>query len=103
MLTHHPQILNREATNAPRNLLHSEVIVALDGEPSGLQALLGIGEGDVEQLRVAAEHFLGHLLEGVLLLLSLLLEGLLLLLELLHPLLGSLLESLLLLGLPRYV
>ena len=46
---------------------------------------------------VGAQHFLGHLLEGLLLLLGLLLEGLLLLLGLLHPLSGRLLEHLLLL------
>src|SRR5215218_6820867 len=85
------------------------------GKLSVLEALLGVGEGDVEKLRVGAHNLLSHLLEGLLLLLSLLLEGLLLLLSLLleglllllgllHPLLGRLLEGLLLLlGLPREV
>src|SRR5215217_7332961 len=74
------------------------------GKLSVLEALLGVGEGDVEKLGVGAHDLLSHLLEGLLLLLSLLLEGLLLLLGLLHPLLGGLLEGLLLLlGLPRDV
>src|SRR5215210_2169245 len=85
-------------------LLHGQLVVALDRELSVPKPLLGVREGDVEQLRIAAKHLLGHLLEGLLLLLSLLLEGLPLLLGLLHPLLGRLLEALLLLfGLPREV
>jgi hypothetical protein len=32
---------------------------------------LGVRDGDVEQLREGAQHFLGHLLEGLLLLLGL--------------------------------
>ena len=68
------------------------------------KALIGIRDGDVEQLRIGAHDLLGHLLEGLLLLFSLLLEGLLLLLGLLQPLLGRLLDGLLLLlGLPREV
>src|SRR5215218_9463682 len=74
------------------------------GKLSVLEALLGVGEGDVEKLGVGAHDLLSHLLEGLLLLLSLLLEGLLLLLGLLHPLLGRLLEGLLLLlGLLRHL
>src|SRR5215212_9917216 len=67
------------------------------GELGRAQTLLGVREGDVEQLRIAAKHLLGHLLEGLLLPLSLLLEGLLLLVGLFHPLLGRLLGGLLLL------
>src|SRR5215218_4195775 len=80
-----------------RDLFHAQFVVALDRELSVSKALLGVGERDVEQLRIAAKHLLSHLLEGLLLLFSLLLEGLPLLLGLLHPLLGRLLEALLLL------
>src|SRR5215207_3472343 len=92
-----PKVFGGKCIQTRGDLFHVQLVVALDGELSVLKALLGIGDGDVEQLRIAAEHLLGHLLEGLLLLLSLLLEGLLLLLGLLHPLLGRLLESLLLL------
>ena len=104
VVTHHPQVVGGEATDAPGDLLHGKFVVALDGELGVLKAFLGVGDGDVRKLRVGAHDLLGHLLEGLLLLLSLLLEGLLLLLGLLHPLLGRLLEGLLLLlGLPGEV
>jgi hypothetical protein len=67
--------------------------VALDGELGLPYALLSVGDGDVPKLRVGAHDLLGHLLEGVLLLLNLLLESLPLLLGLLHPLLGRLLDG----------
>src|SRR5215207_9695164 len=97
VVTHHPQIVGGKATDAPGDLLHGKVVVALDGELGVLNALLGVGDGDVPKLRVGAHYLLGHLLEGLLLLLGLLLEGLPLLLGLLHPLLGRLLQGLLLL------
>src|SRR5918998_3894560 len=100
----HPELLGGEAADLARDLVRVQVVVVVDREPRLPEALLGVGEGDVEELGVGAHDLLGHLLEGLLLLLGLLLEGLLLLLGLLHPLLGRLLEGLLLLlGLPREV
>src|SRR5215203_5041528 len=98
-----PELFGRERPKALVDLFHGQLVVALDRELSIPYALLGVGERDVEKLRIAAHDLLGHLLEGLLLLLSLLLEGLLLGLGLLHPLLGGLLDGLLLLGLPREV
>src|SRR5215211_1190921 len=99
-----PELFGGKCIQTRGDLFHVQLVVALDGKPGLPNALLGVGDWDVEQLRIAAKHLLGHLLEGLLLLLGLLLEGLLLLLGLLHPLLCSLLEGLLLLlGLPREV
>src|SRR5215204_2422612 len=103
VITYLPKVLGRERPQTRADLLHSEFVVALYGELSIPEALLSVGEGDVEKLGVGAHDLLAHLLEGLLLLLSLLLEGLLLL-GLLHPLLGRLLDGLLLLlCLPREV
>src|SRR5215213_5352865 len=71
VVTHHPQIVGGKATDAPGDLLHGKFVVALDGELGVLKALLGVGEGDVPKLRVGAHYLLGHLLEGLLLLLGL--------------------------------
>src|SRR5918997_2412929 len=100
----HPELLGGEAADLARDLVRVQVVVVLDREPRLPKALLGVGEGDVEELGVGAHDLLGHLLEGLLLLLCMLLERLALLLGLLHPLLGRLLQGLLLLlGLPRQV
>src|SRR5215203_252218 len=99
-----PELFGGECIQTRVDILHGQLVVALDGEPGVPETLLGVGERDVQQLRIAAKHLLSHLLEGLLLLLSLLLEGLPLLLGLLHPLPGRLLEGLLLpLGLAREV
>src|SRR5215213_1100554 len=92
-----PEVFGGECIQTRGDLVHGQLVVALDGELGISQALLGVREGYVEQLRVGAHDLLGHLLEGLLLLLSLLLESLPLLLGLLHPLLGRLLDGLLLL------
>src|SRR5215212_987204 len=97
VIAHHPKLFCGEAAKTTGDLLHSQLVIALDGELGGAQPFLGVREWDVEKLRDRAQHFLGHLLEGLLLLLGLLLERLPLLLGLLHPLLGRLLEGLLLL------
>src|SRR5215213_2305380 len=99
-----PELFGGKCIQACGDLFHVQIIVALYGELGIPYALLGVGDGDVEQLSVAAHDLLGHLLEGLPLLLGLLLEGLLLGLGLLHPLLGRLLDGLLLLlGLPGEV
>src|ERR671916_1245289 len=104
VVTDHPELLGGEAGDLTGDLLGVQAVVVVDREPRLPQALLGVGEGDVEELGVGAHDLLGHLLEGLLLLLGLLLEGLLLFLGLLHPLLGRLLQGLLLLfGLSREV
>src|SRR5215203_1994994 len=103
VIAHLPELFGGERAKTRSDLFDGQLVVALDGELSLPYALLGVGDGDVPKLRVGAHDLLGHLLEGLLLLLSLLLEGLLLL-GLLHPLLGGLLDGLLLLlGLPREV
>src|SRR5215212_6768479 len=83
-----PELFGGKCIQACGDLFHGQLVVALDGKPGVPHALLGVGDGDVEQLGVAAHDLLGHLLEGLLLLLGLLLEALLLLLGLLHPPLG---------------
>jgi hypothetical protein len=77
-----PKVFGGKCIQTRRNLFHAKFVVALDGEPGGAQTFLGVREGDVEQLRIAAHDLLGHPLEGPLLLLSLPLEGLPLLLGL---------------------
>src|SRR5918997_820284 len=97
VVTDHPELLGGEAGDLTRDLVGVQAVVVLYREPRLPQALLGVGEGDVEELGVGAHDLLGHLLEGLLLLLGLLLEGLPLLLGLLHaePLLPGLLRRLL--------
>src|ERR687893_683061 len=97
VVTDHPELFGGEAGDLTRDLVDVQAVVVVDREPRLPQALLGVGEGDVEELGIGAHDLLGHLLEGLLLLLGLLLEGLPLLLGLLHPLLGRLLQGLLLL------
>src|SRR5215216_5360759 len=88
-----PKLFGGKSIQTRGNLRNVELVVALYGELGVLKALLGVGNGDVPKLRVGAHDLLGHLLEGLLLLLGLL-----------HPLLGRLLEGLLLLlGLAREV
>src|SRR5215208_5159991 len=71
VITYLPKVLGRERPQTRADLLHSEFVVALYGELSVLEALLGVGEGDVEKLRVGAHDLLSDLLEGLLLLLGL--------------------------------
>src|SRR5918995_6441211 len=56
VVTHHPQILVREVAEAPGNLLHAQLFVALDGKVHGAQTFLSVRERDVEQLGVGVEH-----------------------------------------------
>src|SRR5215203_5805570 len=58
-----PKLFGGERAKTRGDLFHVQLVVALDGELGVLEALLGVGDGDVEKLRIAAKHLLGHLLE----------------------------------------
>ena len=40
VVAHHPKLLGRETLEASRNLLHAQLLVALDGKAGGAQTLL---------------------------------------------------------------
>src|SRR3712207_128611 len=70
VVAHHPELLDGEAAKTPGDLLHGQLVVALDGELGRPQPFLGVRDGDAEELRDRAQNLLGHLLEGLLLLLG---------------------------------
>src|SRR5829696_3040375 len=84
VVAHYPELVCGEVAKTTGDLLHGQLVVALDREPGSSHPFLSIGDRDAQELRVGAQHFLGHLLEGLLLLLSLLLEGLALFVDLLR-------------------
>src|ERR671916_83544 len=63
----HPELLGGEAGDLTGDLVGVQAVVVLDREPRLPQALLGVGEGDVEELGVGAHDLLGHLLACLLL------------------------------------
>src|SRR3954463_12886341 len=73
ILANTPQLVSREVVQLPGDLSDVQLVVALDwhlcSRPlSNPKAFLGIRGWDGEELHVGVHRFLGHLLEGLLLL-----------------------------------